>query len=1156
MKNLLLLILTISQLTVASQIVVDNTITPEEIVALLVGTGVSYSNVTYSGEINQFGSFLENGSGIGLEDGIIMGTGDVDLAVGPNDQDGASLGGGGFDDSDIDLENLSNVNINDAAILEFDFIPQGNSISFLYVFGSEEYNEYVCGGVNDAFGFFLSGPGISGTYSSPTAFPNGSSNIALVPGTNIGVSIGTVNNGTVGSNGFEDDCNALDPNWQSNSIYYNDNGGSTTIQYDGLTVVLEATHSVECGETYHIKLAIGDGGDSVFDSGVFLETNSFSSEVPVEVDMSIDQSTPVENGVYELCGGAILYFTRNGNDLSNGLTVDLMYSGEAINGLDYDLPTSITFPANVSVVELVFNPFMDGIIETVENLLITMSYENSCDNQEELELIEMFILDVEPITLATEDFILCGDEQVELVPTITGGIGEISYNWSTSETTETIFVSSDGPLQYMVVVTDECEQTDSVSGVFNISSPPPPSLNYPPQVIEVVCGESTDVECEIIGDYLSISYSTNDGVFLGNTNPIIYDASLGAEFLIVELLDNCNQIIELEIPIDVLINIVPTVELDSNPFTTINEACGETVLSFSLTGNDLGNELVVDLIYTGIATNGLDYNLPSSITFPTNESLIEIVFNPTMDGEIEFLEDLTIVMIYEDPCGNQVELGLLELFIADYEPLTLTTVDMELCEDEASILTPIVTGGIGNYNYEWSTLETSTTISIVGNEPVTYTVLVSDECGETESISDVFEITINEPPAIDFPPGSISFTCEDFIEVECQVTGDYETISYVTNLGSELSTSNPYTYDTSVGAESLLVTVIDVCDQEAQVTIPVVQIFPPVLTLDIGEDFSSTCTELNMLEADVQGGEGPFQYSWYVDGGVVVEDGLTFAIQTNETVEVSFEVTDACGTSVNDQLIVIIPINSITLEVTENQLVCPGLEVTLAANAEGGVGDFTYSWSAFGVGAEHEFIAESSQEYTVVATDGCGVSVVGSVFIEVVEFDITYAVSSISENSYTFESYTFPPCESDCSFFWDFGDNSTSTQENVEHEFDGLGVYNGSLSVVNSLGCIDSVNFTVYPPITIYLPNSFTPNGDGINDVFRVHGIGVLDYEIKMYNRWGSIVYHSKDINEVWVGEVSERMYYAQNEAYSYVITAIGYDTNSYTQKGVITVIR
>ncbi|MCB0762968.1 MAG: choice-of-anchor L domain-containing protein, partial [Flavobacteriales bacterium] len=199
-KWITLILITLS-FSATAQISVDNTITPEDVVNMLVGEGILVSNISYEGDLNQFGSFENTGDQMGIANGVILATGDCVVAIGPNSSGSMSQGGGNSssnsslpgDPGDIDLEAISGVNTNDNAVLEFDFVPAGDSLKFFYVFGSEEYDDYECCSVNDAFGFFVSGPGITGPYSSPAGFPDGSINIARVPGTDIGVSINTVN---------------------------------------------------------------------------------------------------------------------------------------------------------------------------------------------------------------------------------------------------------------------------------------------------------------------------------------------------------------------------------------------------------------------------------------------------------------------------------------------------------------------------------------------------------------------------------------------------------------------------------------------------------------------------------------------------------------------------------------------------------------------------------------------------------------------------------------------------------------------------------------------------------------------------------------------------------------------------------------------------
>jgi hypothetical protein len=272
---------------VQAQLVVDMTQTPEQLVQnVLLGGGVTISNVTFNGAAgtvlnDQIGSFDGTNSNIGISQGILIATGTVTEAIGPNISPSQSLGPANpsfIPDPDLELIVGSGLT-NDDAVLEFDFVPDGDSVSFSFVFSSEEYNEYVCSQFNDVFGFFISGPGITGPYL------NNAANIALIPGTNVPIAINTVNPGVAGAFGDAATCAAADPNWIANSVYYFDNDGGTSVEYDGFTVPLIASAIVQCGQPYHIKLAIADVFDGGFDSGVFIEGGSFSS--PNAIDLEI-----------------------------------------------------------------------------------------------------------------------------------------------------------------------------------------------------------------------------------------------------------------------------------------------------------------------------------------------------------------------------------------------------------------------------------------------------------------------------------------------------------------------------------------------------------------------------------------------------------------------------------------------------------------------------------------------------------------------------------------------------------------------------------------------------------------------------------------------------------------------------------------------------
>jgi len=260
-----------------SQLNVTSGATATQYAQELVGTGVSISNATLLVNNNNQIGFFSNGNStnIGIDNGVVLSTGNVNHASGT----GFDVANTDYTDdcgfiitspcpsTAPDLADIANDAVYDAAILEFDFIPSGPVVTFQFVFGSEEYPVYV-NDANDAFGIFLSGPGINGPFS------NNGVNIASVPNTTTPISINTVNDG---QSSF---CNNPGSGCQ-NCAYYVNNCGGNTISYNGFTTVITATYNVLCGETYHIKIGIADAFDGELDSGVFIKGRSLESGIEV-----------------------------------------------------------------------------------------------------------------------------------------------------------------------------------------------------------------------------------------------------------------------------------------------------------------------------------------------------------------------------------------------------------------------------------------------------------------------------------------------------------------------------------------------------------------------------------------------------------------------------------------------------------------------------------------------------------------------------------------------------------------------------------------------------------------------------------------------------------------------------------------------------------
>lgn len=213
----------------------------------------------------QVGYFRDSTASIGLDSGIVMSTGICYGVMGPNSVPNMSLGGGFFA-TDPDLAMLTPLYANpvgDPAILQMDLIPAGDTLEVRYVFGSEEYDEYACSGKDDRMAMFLSGPGLIGPFS------NGAINMATLPISGLPVTVNTLNRGIAGSAGSEGIC-FMNAQWQMDTIYYINNDFGLGTQLDGYSVVLSARAVVVPGALYHLKIAIGDVGDGVYDSAIFL----------------------------------------------------------------------------------------------------------------------------------------------------------------------------------------------------------------------------------------------------------------------------------------------------------------------------------------------------------------------------------------------------------------------------------------------------------------------------------------------------------------------------------------------------------------------------------------------------------------------------------------------------------------------------------------------------------------------------------------------------------------------------------------------------------------------------------------------------------------------------------------------------------------------
>jgi gliding motility-associated-like protein len=448
-KTILVFVLTVLSIKVEAQLTVNTAVTANDLAATISGQGVIISNPVLTCPNGSYAVFSEISGALGMTDGILLSTGDVNLAIGPNNQ----VGEGSVTTSsatDPDLTAINSAATIDMCRLEFDIIPLCDTLRLDYVFASEEYPEYVCSDFNDAFAFFISG-------SNPAGGNYTAENVAIIPGTTVPVAINTVNGGVVGANGDAANCSASDPNWTANSAYYVDNTGGAILQYDGYTTPLTANIPVVSCQTYHMKLVIADATDGAYDSGVFLDFAGLVCPGGA-VDLQLVSDTAAE-GCFD---GEIQIVA----DLILPTTVNITTGGQAIDGIDISqITTSYNLPTGTSTTPITITALADGLVEGTESLMIYVEYL-ACGSTPVYDSVEVFILDQPTIsfTSTVED---CGACDGTASATFSNAALPIaSYVWSPvpggGQGTANVTGLCEDTYSLSIIDANGCPATDSV----------------------------------------------------------------------------------------------------------------------------------------------------------------------------------------------------------------------------------------------------------------------------------------------------------------------------------------------------------------------------------------------------------------------------------------------------------------------------------------------------------------------------------------------------------------------------------------------------------------------------------------------------------------------------------------------------------------------
>ncbi|HRP80296.1 MAG TPA: choice-of-anchor L domain-containing protein [Flavobacteriales bacterium] len=1066
-----------------AQLTVNAQTNLEQLARTITGPGVAISNPQINCHPEGYGQFQYSGSLLGIDEGILLTSGTISNAVGPNnvenktfqqDRSGSSI-----------LNTVSGKTTRDACTFEFDVIPAGDSLRFDFVFGSEEYNEYVGSQYNDVFGFFISGPGIAGDPGI-----GNDKNIALVPGSNQAVTINNVNNG-------------------SNSSYYFDNAGGPYVQYDGFTQGLSAFSEVQPCQSYHLKLIVADASDRKFDSGVFIAKVKSN---PVTMQLITANGT---DSLIEGCNDGVVRFTRQHAD-NQPLALEYYLHGTAVNGTDYQpignpspsVPKLITIPANQTYVDQPVTTIIDGADEGLETLLFILGNPNCPGSNADtlvVALVDSLNASVNPLT-----GMMCTGGQVQLSAT-----GGTSYSWSPatglSSTTVANPVAQPGATTtYTVTVTDgACSrqlhtqvkvsnmQASAVitkplcngagNGAINLSI----SGGIPPYGVQWTGPNGFSATTEDISNIPAGTYTVviTDATCSRNFSfnvgqPAMLGVTLTPSLLIFGQNISCSGGNDGSINAQITggtgpysaawsssngftsnsVNIANLGEGDYSLVVTDANGCmaeaNTTLLASAPMAAEITDTTHVACHNDGIgsATVGVSGGMPG-YNYAWNTSPGQTT--PTATGLAPGTYQVVVTDQYGCPAMATVAI------LGPTQPLStqLTAQANVTCHGAANGSASIsVSGGTSPYDIAWNTVPVQTGPSASSLAGGTYTATITDAngCQTTRAV------TIAEPAQV----LSASITAHQDINCHGQATGS-ATVNASGGTGPysySWNTMPPHNGASASGLAAGTYTVTATDAQGCSTSVTVVIAGPAAALAASVSSTNVSCAGGNNGTATVEagGGTGPYSYQWNTTPAQHSATATGLGAGSWQAM-----VQDAQGCSTTATVVITQPVALVVTGIVTPAQCQGALNGAVDLQTSGGVEPYTWAWTGpNGFTASSEDIASvAAGAYSVVVTDanGCTASRSFSVVqpgLFTVNADVsTYGnanVSCVGSSDGTIDldvSGAVPPY----SFAWSGPNGFTSDQEDLSNLH--AGTY--QVSITDDNGCSTGLDLTLDAPMPI-----------------------------------------------------------------------------------------
>ncbi|MGZ4117222.1 MAG: Ig-like domain-containing protein, partial [Bacteroidia bacterium] len=478
----------------------------------------------------------------------------------------------------------------------------------------------------------------------------------------------------------------------------------------------------------------------------------------------------------------------------------------------------------------------------------------------------------------------------------------------------------------------------------------------------------------------------------------------------------------------------------------------------------------------------------------------------------------------------------------------------------------------GGYLYSWNTVPVQNTATATGLCAGSYICTVTDANGCTATAT----ATITEPTLVVIAPivsPTICFGGSTTITASAS-GGNGGPYAYTWSPAAGLSATNIANPTASPVATTVYT--VNATDANGCPAAPVnvtVTVNPPLSVVSAGTASICPGATTPISATGSNGTGGPYTYVWTPAAGLDNPNISNPNASPATTTVYTVTVTDGCSPAVTSTVTVTILPLPVVAFVADTTSGCSPLCVTFTNNSTVAGGTISTWAFDYGDGSPvdtahyHCYVAPASYIVGLTVTSslgGCVSSLTVPNYITVypnpvAEFNATPNPATILDPSVTLNNQSSPDVNY---WFWDFGDGDTLgyTTADPTHSYPNIiaSTYNATLTVHNTFGCVATITHPIVigPEFTFYIPNAFSPNGDGINDYFYGTGVGIVKYELYVFDRWGNLIFDTDDINKYWDGKANHGSEMAQQDVYVWKVKLTDVFDKKHNYIGTVTIVK